>query len=417
MSSVHIVGAGVAGLAAAVRLAGTGRKVFLHESSGHGGGRCRSFHDSALDCTIDNGNHLLLSGNRSARAFLEEIGAGDTLMGPRDARFPFVDIATGERWTVRLGSGRVPWWVLQADCRPPGTSVSDFLSIIRLAWARPDATVASLFGQTGAFFTRFLEPLAVAALNTPLDRAAAGPLWQVFRETFAHGGTACRPLIARDGLSDSFVSPALAYLDANNAATCFNRRLRVVATEANHAVRLEFTDGSIDLTRDDTVILAIPPAGLNALLPEIPVPEGNHAIVNVHFKLPQAPAFTDESPVLGVLNGIAEWLFLRGRVLSVTVSAADALAEKSAAEIADGVWRDIGRALDISDEIPPYRVVKERRATFSQTPDAMRVRPKTLTGYANLFLAGDWTDTGLPATIESAIRSGHKAADAVKAAH
>ena len=108
-------------------------------------------------------------------------------------------------------------------------------------------------------------------------------------------------------------------------------------------------------------------------------------------------------------------MFVRGSVISVTISAADALAELPAAVIVDKVWHDVERAMDISSAIPPYKVVKERRATFSQTPEATRARPGTRTNYVNLFLAGDWTNTGLPATIESAVRSGHKAADIILA--
>ena len=416
MSTVHIIGAGIAGLAAAVRLVDAGRQVFLHESSINAGGRCRSFHDSTLDCTIDNGNHLLLSGNWSTRAFLAEIGASDTLMGPAEAQFPFVDVTSGERWTVSLGTGRIPWRILRAGCRPPGTRIADFLSILRLARASPDATVASLFEQRGAFYTHFLEPLAIAALNTPLDKAAAAPLWQVFRETFARGGSACRPLVARDGLSDSFITPALAHLRTRGGELQFNRRLKAIETEADRAIRLEFGNDEIELSPNSMVVLAIPPASLNTVLTDLPIPRGSHAIVNIHYKASRPPTFTEKTPILGVINGVAEWLFLRGTVISVTISAADVLAEMPAPDIAKRVWSDIVLALDINEAMPPYRVVKERRATFSQTPGAMRLRLGTCTNFKNLFLAGDWTDTELPATIESAIRSGHKAAAAIMAA-
>src|SRR5260370_2583741 len=97
---VHIVGAGLAGLAAAVRLAGAGRDIMLHEASGHAGGRCRSYFDAELGCRVDNGNHLLLSGNRAARDYLESIGAASTLIGPAKPRFPFCDLATGQRWLL-----------------------------------------------------------------------------------------------------------------------------------------------------------------------------------------------------------------------------------------------------------------------------------------------------------------------------
>src|SRR3954452_13217015 len=110
---VHVVGAGLAGLAAAVRLASAGRSVQLHEAAAHAGGRCRSYFDAELGCRIDNGNHLLLAGNRGALDYLERIGALGTVEGPPDAVFPFVDAATEERWTVRPNQRFIPWWILR----------------------------------------------------------------------------------------------------------------------------------------------------------------------------------------------------------------------------------------------------------------------------------------------------------------
>lgn len=416
MTRIHIVGAGLAGLSAAVRLAAAGRLVTVYESSGHAGGRCRSFRDSVVDAVIDNGNHLLFSGNRSAMAYLAEIGAADSLAGPGEAAFPFVDLSSGARWTVRPNAGPIPWWIFHPRRRPPGSRAGDFLSAWRLRNPAPDATVKDLLGGSGALYDTFWEPLAVAALNTPAKDAAAGPLWQVLTETFARGAAACRPLVARHGLSASLVDPALARLAECGADIRYGHRLKALAKRGDRISHLEFAETGVVVQPADSVLLALPPAGVHSVCPELPVPQGSHAIVNVHYRLETPALRAGEVSILGLVGGVAHWLFRRGEIASVTVSAADELADQPAESIGCRVWDDVSRALGMTDApVPRYRVVKERRATFSQTPDAMRLRPGTRTTTPNLYLAGDWTDTGLPATIESAVRSGQAAAASILA--
>ncbi|MBT5665360.1 MAG: NAD(P)-binding protein, partial [Rhodospirillaceae bacterium] len=172
LTRVHVIGAGLAGLAAAVRLSEQGHDVTLYEAAGQAGGRCRSFHDSVLDRLIDNGNHLVLSGNTSLRAYLSEIGATGSLIHG-DPVFPFVDVRSGARWSLRPNTGPIPWWVLAPSRRPPGATAGAFLSALNFWRAGPDDTVADVLAQTHPLFETFWEPLALAVLNTPLDRAAA----------------------------------------------------------------------------------------------------------------------------------------------------------------------------------------------------------------------------------------------------
>lgn len=405
----------MAGLAAAVELASEGHAVALHEAAGAAGGRCRSFFDSSLGCTIDNGNHLLLSGNRDTMRYLRTVGADDMLAGPASARFPFLDLRTGERWLLRPNAGRLPWWILDSRRRVPGTAFADYLAGLRLALAGRDRTVTDCVGG-GVLFERFWEPLAVAVLNTPAELGAARLLRPVLRETFARGEAACRPRIARTGLSDTFVAPALGFLGRRGAVVRLNSRLRAIGRARGRAERLEFAGDTVALGERDSVVLAVPPAVAADLLPGLDAPAESQPIVNAHFRLPEPAGLPDGLPFLGLIGGAAQWLFARGAVASITISAANAHVDEPAEEIARRTWRDVAAALGRDPNVlPPCRVVKERRATFSQTPGNLKRRPGTRSRLANLYLAGDWTDTGLPATIEGAVRSGAMAARAVSA--
>lgn len=410
MGTIHVVGGGMAGLAAALRASGAGHRVILYEAARHAGGRCRSFHEPALDREIDNGNHLLLTGNTAAAAFIRETGAEDRFLVPDKAEIPFLDLRSGERWTIRPNSGPLPWWLFCPNRRVPGSRPRDYLAALRLRKAAASDTVAALLADQKALYERFWEPVAVAALNTPANMATARLLWPVFAETFGRGGKHARPRFARRGLSHALVEPALTLLRRRGVDVRFGARLRAMRDSGGRLDRLEFGMENVDIGPAESVIMAVTAAQAGALLPHLQVPEKFHAIVNVHYRLTVPPPERNRHPILGLLGGVAEWVFIRGDVASVTVSAADALAEESARDIASKVWKNVSRALEVSAEMPNFRVVKERRATFSQTPETELYRPDTGPHIGNLLLAGDWTNTGLPATIEGAVRSGFRAA-------
>lgn len=426
-SRAWVIGAGLAGLSAAVRLAGLGWSVTVFEAAARPGGRCRSFHDAALDRLIDNGNHLLLSGNRSAMALLNDIGAPDPLVEVAPARLPFVDLATGERWTLRPNRGPLPWWVCAPGRRVPETRLADYAAAFGLRRAG-DRTVADLFdGPPGSarrrLYERFWEPMAVAVLNTEAAAGAARLLWPVMSEILLRGEAAFRPCIARTGLSESFAGPAVKWLEARGGRVLPGVRVRAVSVGDAGVSALAAGGETVAVAPGEPVVSAVPPAACAGLFPDVETPTEYRPIVNLHYVV--GPGFAGGGfalagglPLLGLVGGTAQWLFLRGDVLSVTISAGVAEAALPHDELAGTVWKDICRAAGAagpgpSRPVPPYRVITEKRATIAQTPAQERLRPGPRTGRRNLYLAGDWTDTGLPATIEGAIRSGETAARAI----
>jgi hydroxysqualene dehydroxylase len=406
--TTHIVGAGLAGLAAAVSLLSEGRKVVVHELARHAGGRCRSFYEPALQLTIDNGNHLLLSGNRSALAYAERIGGHHLLTGPKNAEFPFCDLKSGERWVLKPNAGLLPWWIFSKTRRVPGTGVGEYLGLGRLLGARRGETVSQRLDLSSALSQRLMHPVLLAALNCELTEGSAVLAAAVIRETLARGGTACRPLIASEGLGPALVDPAIAYIEKRGGTVRFDHALRGIEFTAGGASKLNFEGDAISVGGDDSVILAMPGWVTRTLVPGLEVPTEYRSILNAHFAI-RPP---DNAPkILGVINATTEWLFAFPDRLSVTVSAADRFNESEREPLIKQIWREVAQITRLDPAtLPPWQIVKERRATFAATPKQDTRRPDARTASRNLFLAGDWTQTGLPATIEGAIRSGNKAA-------
>jgi len=152
----------------------------------------------------------------------------------------------------------------------------------------------------------------------------------------------------------------------------------------------------------------VPPWIAPSLMPGLSAPSQYRAIVNAHFRI--APP-KDFPLMIGVLGGTVEWLFAFPGRLSTTTSGADRLLEQSREDLASTIWQEVAAVTGLPADLPPWQVVRERRATFAATPAEDAKRPAAATKFSNLYLAGDWTDTGLPATIEGAIRSGNRAAD------
>lgn len=418
---VHIIGGGMAGLAAAVEIAGSGQRVTVYEAGRACGGRARSYEDKRLGCRIDNGNHMLLSANDLVFRYLGLTGALDTVGGPSRPVFPFVDLEKPKQWSLELSSGRVPWWLFNKKRRVPGMHLKEALSLQKILAAGPETTVSECL-VPGELSRRLLDPFSISVVNTPSDVASAALLASVVRLSLAKGGAACLPRYPREGLSESLVDPALEHLKIMKAEVRTGMRLTALETTEGRVSSLSFGDELVEVDRRDAVILAVTAPVAAALLephiPDFQVPNEFESIFNAHYRLETSPVpFGDfrEAGFIGVIGGISEWIYLKKDLISVTVSAASRYADRDPEELGDVIWQEVRQALNphlatILPEQPlTRRMVWEKRATFAATPVQERRRPGARTALSNLALAGDWTATSLPCTIEGAMKSGHEA--------
>ncbi|WP_072383430.1 hydroxysqualene dehydroxylase HpnE [Novosphingobium sp. NDB2Meth1] len=406
MGRAIVVGAGLAGLSAAVRLVEAGFAVEIAEAAAQAGGRCRSYHDVQLGLTIDNGNHLVLAGNPAVARFRRTVGADTPLAGPDHADFAFADLASGARWTIGINDGPLPWWVLTPSRRVPGSRLADYLPLAKLLAKAPGATLGQRITAAGPVWEKLLEPVLLAVLNTPPTEGSAALTAAVLRETLLRGGKATLPRIAEPTLAAAFIDPAATWLAQRGAPITLGKRLRAIETKGDRLSALDWGDTWQELT-DETIVLAVPAWIAQGLLPGISAPDVHNSIVNAHFAV-ALPA--GAPPMLALLGAKAQWLFAFPDRISVTVSAAEDIVGLDREELARIFWDEIQRAYGFSANLPAWQVVKEKRATFAATPDQDAKRPPAQTRWNNLLLAGDWTQTGLPATIEGALRSGETAA-------
>jgi squalene-associated FAD-dependent desaturase len=430
---VVVVGGGFAGLAAGVRLARAGARVTLLERRPFLGGRAYSFTDPATGDVVDNGPHALMGAYREAFDFLGELGAlGRLAVQPR------LHVAMAH---PGLGAGAVaappvpgplqaPAALLRYRLLPPRDRVRLLTGALRLAARGPtglarqtvgEALVAA--GQSHAACERFWEPLAIATLNEEPALAAASPFAAVLRRAFFAGARAARFALARVPLSALYTDDARAAIEAAGGRVRTGTTVAGLVLAGGRAEAVVLRDG--ERVRANAVVLAVPLSALLRLLPPVLLAAppfralagiGTSPIVSVHLWLDRAVGWG--APFLGLLGGRTQWLFDGGpsrtgghRLASVTSGARfwdQASDEAIAAEV----------VADASAVVPALRratlrralVVRERHATISLTPAADAVRPGAETPLANLFLAGDWTATGLPATIEGAVLSGRRAA-------
>lgn len=414
--SVAVVGAGWAGLAAAVELAAAGRRVELFEASRVPGGRARGLDIDGL--RADNGQHILIGAYRETLRLMRRVGADpETLLRRTPLRFEF----PGE-FLMQAPRLPAPLHTAAALLFAQGLDWREKLAAIRLmhglegdGWRiEPDRTVDAWLDarQTPSRQRRLLwEPLCIAALNTPASRASAQVLANVLRDSLGAERAASDLLLPQADLGSLLPVPAVEFVERHGGAVRFGRRVARLAREGESWQ----VDGGGAYPH---VVLAVAPYHLGALLPEL-APRVAHfdwePIVTCYLAYP--PQVRLPGAMLGVDNGLAQWLFDRGRLcgqhglVAAVISARGRHLDLPTDELERRIHGEIARLVPGLPEPLRARTITEKRATFACVPDL--ARPATASGQPGLWLAGDYVAGDYPATLEGALRSGVAAARAI----
>lgn len=438
-SSPLVLGGGIAGIAAAVRLAGNGMRPILIESRPYLGGRARSFIHPKTGDEIDNGQHLMMGCYHATFALLEQLGTRDLVELQPALRVEFRE--PGGENSVLAAPRFLPsqLGMMAAMLRLKGLSGRERRALlavgldVRLRTPGPDETTREYLhrlGQSPRAQERLWDPIIIATLNTPPERASARLFAEVMRRAFLGPGTDSQLAFPRTGLSH-LIDPAREFIESRGGHVITGATI----TGLHHPL-----DGYVVKLKDhpeiaaEQVIAALPWRQLRPLLRgtfagehERPAAEMEYVpIVSLYLWYDRDPA---DLPVFAALLGTqVQWMFNRRKMgtppnpafpglIACTISSAFSQSEAPGKEVAVMADRELREAFPELREarLLDWLVIKEKHATFAATPNAAQGRPGPRTGRCSpgYYLAGDWTDTGLPATIEGAAQSGFAAADAL----
>ncbi len=429
-ADVVVIGAGFAGLSAAVRLTKRGAKVLVLEARSRLGGRATAFADRETGELVDNGQHVLLGCYRDTLAFLADVGAAGNVTMQRELSVTMID-RDARQSRLACPSLPPPLHLLAGIWRWDALGWRDRLSILRMNGPlhhapAPDETVEAWLvrnGQTARLREMLWEPLALAALNQASDEATAAPFARVLDEMFGADPRSAAIVLPTKPLHEMYAEPARAFIERGGGS------VRTGVTAAVAVTRIGATvEAAAERWAPRAVVSAVPWFALDrlicgdrAILGELlayAAAMASSPIVTVNLWFDRVVMPGDDLAFVGLPGRAMQWVFDKRLVfggqashLSLVSSGASPLVGKSNAELVEAAHRELSEALPLVREARLVRstVVREPRATFSLAP-GQPARPGAATPVPGLFLAGDWIDTGLPATIESAVRAGHAAA-------
>lgn len=440
---VVIIGAGWAGIAAAVKLTQLGHNVTLYESAKQAGGRARSV--TFDDKIVDNGQHLLIGAYSTCLNLMNTVGI-DTTNSLK--RLPLLLTVLDKENINKPGTNNLaPKLILKAPALPAplhllyalftatGLKFKDRLAALKFGFTlqrnnykvKQDISVEELFRlteQTDILIKQLWEPLCLSTLNTPIKEASANVFMRVFKDAFTNKRKDADLLIPTVDLSQLFPDAAIKYIEANGGKVYLKSRVEKITIKNNLVTSLTVTVDEISqIIKTSNIIIATAPQNLKKLI-------GNHPelksltkkinqfhyqpIVTVYLQYPKETQINHG--MVGMSSSISQWIFDRGvfcqqsGLFSVVISAKGPHMTMDDDKLTKTVHNDIAMLLPNTPVLINSFVIREKRATFSCTVNINDIRPKNATDVKGLFLAGDYTDTDYPATLEGAVRSGLNAA-------
>jgi squalene-associated FAD-dependent desaturase len=436
MTDAIVIGGGCAGFSAATVLAGRGARVLVLEARPGLGGRASAFTDPATGERVDNGQHILMGCYTETLAFLDRVGAGDRVKWQSGLKVAMIDRA-GRHSELSLPAlpsplnflaGVLAWDALSW---PERFSVLKIGSLLRSGRTEPFGYSVREWllknGQAPRLLELFWEPLALAALNQSIDQAEALHFLRVLERVFGPDPAAAALVLPAVPLDEMYAEPARRWLEERGSEVRVNAPARVIVDRAGGAVRVTGVRVRDEVIAAPIVVSTVPWHAFHALFDEAPV-ELRETIDNA-TRLGSLPIVTMNlwfdravmhEPLVGLPGRHFQWVFDRRAIvggaashLSLISSGAESIVARTNDELTTLALAEVRAALPRARaaQLKKSVAVREKRSTFSLAPDAPP-RPATMTAIEGLLLAGDWIDTGLPATIESAVLAGRLAAEA-----
>ena len=370
------------------------------------GGRCRSFFEKKLGRKIDNGNHLVFSANTNFYELCKIVGSTDRLKVLPPNLF-FYDLKKNLSWNLNLKKLTVKGIFKNKLELIPGSNLLDYLSILKFLYVNKRKTVFDIVGKS-RIFESFWDPLTLAVMNTSSKLASANILSNVLKKTILRGEKYCHIYQPKVNWNNAIIEPCINFLNNKGYEIKLRTILKELEISNNLITKLKFNDLTINVNKNDLVVLAIPPSNFLKFFPEYILPKNYNSIINIHYSLPKKLEKKLSHQIVGFINSYTHWVFIKDGYLSVTISDANHLNNLDSNEIANIIWREICSFMNINQKITDFQVVKEKKATIEQSPSNFQLIKKIKNLPRNLRLSGDWTQTNLPCTIEGSILSGKK---------